>query len=113
MKSAWAYVISIVLLVGVASIPCVTTGRVGDPGLAGSAGLEIAELKEQLNFGLRARQRGDFEFIERVVAMVRAGELPLPMVETTFLWARRKQPYPFPYFERALRIRAKEAGIEI
>jgi hypothetical protein len=113
MRSAWAYLIGVVLLVGLASLPSVTAGLASNVNGKTSAGLDITELKEQLKFGLRARTRHDFEFIDRVVAKVRSKALSMEMVESTFLWARRKQPYPFPYFERALRIRAAEAGIDI
>ena len=113
MRSAWAYVIGVVLVVGLVSLPSVTAGLAGNASNAIAAGLDIAELKEQLTFGLRARGSRDSLFIDRVVAMVRAKQLSLEMVESTFLWARRKQPYPFPYFQRALRIRAAEAGIDI
>jgi hypothetical protein len=101
------------LIIGLASIPSVTAGIASNHHGMNSAGLDISELKEQLTFGLRARTRHDFQFVDLVVAKVRARELPLEMVESTFLWARRKQPYPFPYFERALRIRAAEADIDL
>ncbi len=113
MRSAWAYVIGVVLVVGLASIPSVTAGLAGNVSRAQTARLDLSELKEQLTFGLRARGSRDHLFIDRIVAMVRTKKLSLEMVESTFLWARRKQPYPFPYFERALRIRAAEAGIDI
>ena len=113
MRSAWAYVIGVVLIVGLASIPSVTTGLASNVNGTTSSGLDISELKEQLIFGLRARSRHDRHFIDHIVAKVRAQELSMDMVESTFIWARRKQPYPFPYFERALRIRAAEADIDI
>ena len=71
------------------------------------------DLKEQLEFGLRARRPSEFAFIQRVVTMVKANQLPEKLVKSTFQWARHKKPYPFPYFERALRIRAAKLGIQI
>jgi hypothetical protein len=34
-------------------------------------------------------------------------------VQSTFLWARPKKPYPFPYFENGLRLRAAKRGISL
>ena len=76
----------------------------------------IAGLQQQLENGLQARLPREFKFIARVVQMVQQGALPLPLVQSTFVWARRQvtsKKYPFPYFERALRIRAKKIGVEI
>lgn len=74
-------------------------------------GSQIANLKDQLTFGLRARLPREHAFIKLVVAKVEAGDLPLELVISTFHWARHKQPYPFPYFEQALRLRAARYGI--
>ena len=75
--------------------------------------IEVANLQDQLENGLQARLPGEFAFIARVVEMVEANQLPLELVKSTFQWARRKKPYPFPYFERALRLRAAKLGIQI
>ncbi|MBW3600096.1 MAG: hypothetical protein KY475_22840 [Planctomycetes bacterium] len=75
---------------------------------------EIAELKEQLKNGLLVERPEDQAFIDRVVRMVKEKRLPVELVKSTFQWARlRKKPYPFPYFKRALEIRAGERGIKI
>ena len=71
------------------------------------------DLKDKLEKGLRARRPEEFAFIGRVVAMVDKGQLPLDLVRETFAWARKKRPYPYPYFERALKIRAAAIGIEV
>ncbi len=79
-------------------------------------GAQIADLKDQLEKGLRARRPEEFAFIARVLQMVDEGTLPLELVKGTFQWARKKadlKKYPFPYFEQALRIRAKRIGIVI
>ena len=73
----------------------------------------VADLQTQLQSGLRARLPQEFAFIRRVVAMVKADQLPLDLVMSAFQWARHKKPYPFPYFERALRTRAAKLGIKI
>ena len=82
-----------------------------EPG--GSIAAEIAGLKDQLEKGLKARRPVEFEFIEKVVEMVETEKLPLDLVRSTFQWARYKKPYPYPYFERGLKIRAEKLGIEM
>ena len=52
-------------------------------------------------------------FIERVVARVDAGTLPLDLVESTFLWARNKPKKKFFYFKQGLILRAADRGITI
>lgn len=75
---------------------------------------DLAEFKEQLRFGLLVERPEDQEYINRVVAMVEQGRLPIALVKSTFQWARnRKKPYPFPYFKRALEIRAGEIGVRV
>ncbi|MCL4202138.1 MAG: hypothetical protein KJ000_06570 [Pirellulaceae bacterium] len=81
--------------------------------MSDGSGIEVAGLKDQLTAGLRARLPSEFTFIEIVIEKVEADELPLDLVMSTFLWARRKLPYPFPYFEHALRMRAKSKGIPL
>jgi len=76
-------------------------------------GTEVADLTEQLNSGLKSRLPADFAFVDRVVALVEQDVLPIGMVTGTFQWARKKKPYPFPYFERAMRLRAAQIGVEI
>jgi hypothetical protein len=78
-----------------------------------TAAEEVAPLKDQLKNGLEARRPEDRLFCDRVAQMVEESRLPVELVKGTFQWARRKKPYPFPYFERALRLRAAELGIQI
>lgn len=72
-----------------------------------------AELKDELEAGLKARRPEEFQFIARVVKLVEEGRLPLKLVRSTFVWARRKKPYPFPFFERAMIARAAQIGVQI
>jgi len=67
-------------------------------------------LREQLKLGLKARREIEFKYIESVAKSVENKTLPLELVRSTFLWARKKKPYPFQYFQRGLRIRASKAG---
>jgi len=74
---------------------------------------EVADLEDQLEKGLRARRPREFAFIARVVAFVEQDKLPLKLVKETFDWAREKKPYPFQYFERAMRLRAAKIGVDL
>jgi hypothetical protein len=76
-------------------------------------GVIVPTLKQQLTTGLLARTPSDKAFIDEVVQKVNDGDLPLSLVQSTFLWARRKMPYPMPYFQQALKLRAKQQGIQL
>jgi hypothetical protein len=52
-------------------------------------------------------------FIDRVLAMVDEGTLPLDLVESTFLWARKKPKHKFIYFREGLKLRAADRGIKV
>lgn len=90
--------------------PMALLGGDSDPPVA----VQIAELKDQLKNGLQARRPQDREFLDRVATMVENEQLPIELVKSTFQWARRKKTYyPFPYFERALILRAEKIGVKI
>ena len=85
-------------------------------GSSNPVAVEVADLKDQLEKGLKARLPADFSFISKVVMLVEDDKLPLRTVKAVFQWARdrgAKNNYPFPYFQRALKIRAKKLGIVI
>jgi len=74
----------------------------------------VVSMEDRLAKGLKARQPHEFEFVDEVVAMVHAGRLHGKLVDSTFLWAlQRQQRYPFPLFERALRLQANRLGVEL
>ena len=52
-------------------------------------------------------------FIEDVVNRVDKGTLPLDLVESTFLWARKKPYKKFFYFKEGLILRAADQGIDL
>jgi len=91
---------------------CVVLSLTSERAVAQESALRIT-LKDQLEKGLQARRPQEFAFIAHVVSRVEEGSLPRSLVDSTFLWARSKRPYPFPYFERGLKVRAKKAGINI
>lgn len=71
-------------------------------------------LKEILEKGLLLRRQYEFDFIAVVLNKVDNGELPRDLTLAIFQWARRKRArYPFPYFQRALQLRAEELGVEL
>ena len=93
--------------VAVVADPVALDGQQSDPGAT------VADLEQMLKSGLKARKPAEFDFIRRVTTKVADGDLPVDMVQSTFLWARRHQPYPYPYFERGLRERAARAGLTL
>lgn len=110
----------IILAISLLSVACCTGPRIVEgsdlPAVSrGRIAVDVADLKDQLENGLRARLPREFAFLARVVALVRTGEMSAEMVTSTYNWARRKhpRPYPYPYFEAALRMRAREAGIDL
>jgi hypothetical protein len=52
-------------------------------------------------------------FIEHVVDLAERGRLPVSLVESTFLWARKKPTHKFQYFRLGLILRARWLGIEL
>ncbi len=66
-----------------------------------------------LKVALRVGRPQDKKFIDRVVAMMNAGELPRSIVQKCFLWARRKRKHKFEYFKRALIFLAANKGITV
>ncbi len=97
-------------------------GLPGLPGLSGTCasaeepvgGAEVISLEDQLKTGLKARRPEETEFIEEVARLVNEGELPRKLVDSTFVWAvRRRTTYPFPAFERALRLQADRLGVDL
>ncbi len=76
----------------------------------------VAGLQQQLESGLKARRPTEFAFIKKVVTMVGNNTLPMDLVKSTFIWVRNNpdaREYPFVYFQRALRERAKKLGINV
>ena len=69
------------------------------------------DLKGQLEKGLRARRPVEFAYIAEIIQMIDDDELPRSLVETTFVWARKKPSRQLQYFQFALRARASQMGI--
>ena len=76
----------------------------------------VAQLEDRLRLGLRIRKDDEQAYIDRVVKLVREGKLPQKLVDTTFLWVRKKRPdtnFPLIYFRRVLKIRADALNITV
>ena len=105
---SWAFAVSLLgLVAGQTGLAAQQPNT--PPGVSGPA----VDLRIQLEKGLKARLPREFAFIDHVVGMVDNNELPRDLVQSTFLWARVKKPYPFPYFENGLRLRAAKRGITL
>ena len=78
-----------------------------------SASAQVADLKQTLEKGLKARRPAEFAFIAKVVNLVNQKKLTLRLVLSTFKWARNKRPHPYPYFQRAMRTQAAKLGVTI
>ena len=73
---------------------------------------KVTSLADRLKTGLKARRQEETEFLDEVAHLVRTGALPAKLVDSTYLWAlQRQQKYPYPLFERALRIQADRLGV--
>ena len=68
---------------------------------------------EQIKAALHTNTQIEGGFIERTIAMVKAGKLPRDMFTSCFLWARKKPRHQFQYFRQALIIRAAQIGITL
>ena len=101
--------VALVLLGSLAIGPAVVAAQGSKSSIAPGG----PDLKATLEKGLKARRPQEFSFIQLVVNRVDDGSLPQPLVESTFLWARKQRPYPYVYFERGLKVRAKQLGISL
>jgi hypothetical protein len=77
-------------------------------------GGSIADLADRLATGLRVKAPADVAFCEQVADLVRAGRLPVELVDSTYTWAiGRGRKYPFPAFEHVLRLKAAKLGVRL
>ncbi|MBC8354674.1 MAG: hypothetical protein H8E66_22065 [Planctomycetes bacterium] len=105
--------ILLVVLIGSLLVPALAAQ---EPIEAPTIEANVAGLKTQLESGLKARRPEEFAFITKVVTMVGNDQLSLKLVKSTFQWTRQNpaaKKYPFFYFQRALRERAKKLGITV
>ncbi len=74
---------------------------------------KLAELRAQLTVGLLPASPAQEAFLDKVVAHVARGTLSLEMVQGTFVWACDQADWAYPYFEQALRQRARRVGVQL
>lgn len=77
---------------------------------------DLEEFERILKSGLRARRPEEIAFIGKVVQMVRDHKLPRRLLESAFVWVRKKkhkERYPAVWFERSLRALAAREGFVI
>jgi len=88
----------------------VASPRAAEPTPVG----KVTSLADRLKTGLKARRPEETEFLDQVAHLVRTGALPGKLVDSTYLWAiQRQQKYPYPLFQRALRIQADRLGVDL
>jgi len=94
---------SLVLMLVCLSIMAGTLSTSTSQAKQTSTGAQVASLKQQLEFGLKARRPSEFAFINKVVTAVGQKKIPIRDVYAYFKWARKKRPYQMPYFEFGMR----------
>jgi hypothetical protein len=62
---------------------------------------------------LRPPTEEDALWLDKIVKKVNRGKLPVDLVESTLIWARKKGKNRFEYFKNALILRAERQGISI
>jgi hypothetical protein len=82
-------------------------------GLAGTAQAQTDLTSDQVKVMLHTATPEENGFIDRTLAMVQAGTLPLDLFETCLIWARRKPRHQFQFFKQALILRAADQGITV
>lgn len=105
-QATWLFVLALLgwLIAGVA-MECMADST---PPSDGTPSLQVV-----LEKGLRARRPSEIKFIGRVCDAVTRGDIPDSLAQRTYLWARRKNRYPFPYFQRAMVIQAGKLGVTL
>lgn len=101
----------ILILMAILALPAAASrARADDPPPAGRG----TGLEDRLNAGLRTRLPAEKDFVDKVVMLVRTGRLPAKLVDSTYIWAiERRKEYPFPAFEKALRLQAEKLGVRL
>jgi len=74
---------------------------------------EVALDAKTMKVALHTATPEEEGFIEYVLAKVAENTLPLELVQSTFLWAKKKPRRKFQYFKYGLTYRAKQQGIAL
>ena len=89
--------------------------------VTGATPTQPVSLRDRLIVGLQARLKSEIAFCNTVAIQVQLGNLPLRMVDETFLWARQRaspavnglEYRPIIYFQPAMKLRARRLRIEL
>ena len=74
----------------------------------------VASLADQLTTGLRAQAPAEVAFCEKVADLVERGRLPEKYVDSAYSYAiNRGRKYPFPAFERIIRLQSSRLGVTL
>ncbi len=82
-------------------------------GRVQAARAEFSLTADQMKAALRTATVEEEGFIEKVLFLMHRGILPEDLVESTFLWARKRPKHKFQYFKYALKLRAADRGIPL
>lgn len=75
---------------------------------------DVPKLQETLERGLYARLPEQYEFIAKVVLLVKQDKISPKLVYSTFQWSREyDKGRRYYYFEAAMRKRASDLGVKI
>jgi hypothetical protein len=77
------------------------------------ANAEVKLTAEVMKIALHTATPQEEGFLEYVLSRVDKGTLPLELVQSTFLWAKKKSHKKFFYFKQGLILRAAERGIKL
>lgn len=111
MKAIALRLVAIVISLAAATATC-RAQMIVPP--AASGGTRVATLQEVLVTNLRATRSEQREFLRRVERAVAERRIDTPLVMAVMRYSqRRNPPYPFPYFERALRHEASKRGVHL
>ena len=78
---------------------------------ARAAKADVELTADVMRIALHTSTQQEDGFIQYVLDKVDQGKLPLDLVQSTFLWARKKPHKKFFYFQQGLILRAKDRGI--
>jgi hypothetical protein len=74
----------------------------------------LANLEDQLRFGMRCTRPEQIEYVRLIVNRVETGQIPRAMVNLVYRWALKRNPaVPLPYFQIAMRELARRRGVTL
>lgn len=75
---------------------------------------DLSTLADQLTTGLKVKAPADVAFCEKLADLVERGKFPEKYVDSAYTYAiNRGKKYPFPAFERIIRLQASKLGVSL